>query len=346
MKTKRIRLGLLCLVLVLAGMARGEASDEETRAILNEVLEIEYCGSSGFGVGTAIRGHSPVPGQGFVRLEEAEWGPVLVKMAGEELDRCKAATPEIMAMYHKAQEPFADGKGLKMSFEERDAASGPVIQARRKLEAETRKLHKMLFLMGQMEVERDGVVRMIGRFALECPPEYGLNGNANGAWIRQTMKDGNVEKCLELGKRYRAEKGKGSGEEIDYCCQVAAEVLPACTSEEYGRVARYVLETMEECGDYGQCLRFDDVAAERLRGWVGSLQRRRMAARFLDWRPQRYNPETGAFVQADPTPEELSRMLTTRAAAELAADEKDLTDLREVYGEWPLEEQAAEASFP
>ena len=27
-------------------------------------------------------------------------------------------------------------------------------------------------------------------------------------------------------------------------------------------------------------------------------------------------------------------MLSRRVAAELAADEKDLTDLREVYGEW------------
>ena len=338
--TPKTKLAILVVASLLTGFTAsgGEMDKAEVRAILEDVLATEYCGTAiadGLGVTTAIQGLSPVMGRGFIKVEEADWGPVLLEMAADELDRCNTATVEIIAMYQKAMELFADGKGLKMSFEERDAASGPVIQARRQLAGETRKLHKMLFLMGRMDVERDGVVRMIGRFALECPPEYGLNGDANGAWICQTMKDGNAEKCLELGKRYREEKGKGSGEEVDFCCRVAAEVLPACPSEEsYGMVARYVLGAIDGCGDYGQCRRFDEVAAERLRGWVGSLQRRRMAERFPDWRPQRFNPETGAFEPADPTPEDLARMLTTRAAAELAADEKDLTDLREVYGEW------------
>ena len=58
---------------------------------------------------------------------------------------------------------------------------------------------------------------------------------------------------------------------------------------------------------------FDAVEKKRYRagapGWKGSLQRRRLAERFDN------------------------EKLRSRAAAELAADEKELTDLREVYGE-------------
>ena len=348
--TPKTKLAILVVASLLTGFAArgGEMDKGEVRAILGDVLATEYCGTAverGLGVETAIHGKSPVMGRGFVCIEEADWGPVLLEMAADELDRCRSATVKTLDELREARKVFNERKPLMKTPEEHSEASAPIVKARRQLTGETRKLHKMLFLMGQMDVERDGVVRMIGRFALECPPEYGLNGDTNGAWIRQTMKDGNAEKCLELGKRYREEKGKGSGEEIDFCCRVAAEVLPAYPSEEsYGMVACYVLGAIDGCGDYGQCNRFDEVAAERLRGWVGSLQRRRMAERFPDWRPQRFNPETGAFEPAEPTPEDLARMLTTRAAAELAADEEDLTDLREVYGEW--QEEGARSGCP
>ena len=101
-----------------------------------------------------------------------------------------------------------------------------------------------------------------------------------------------------------------------------------------------MLEAMDGCGNYPQCNQFDAVATERLNGWLGSVQRRRMAERFLDRQPFRrshVNKETGAVEYDPPTPEEVANLFRSRAAAELAADEKDLTDLREVYGAWEAE---------
>jgi hypothetical protein len=353
MKTKGIRFGLLCFMLALAGMTHGEASEEETRAVLDDVLSTEYCGSAveqGLGVGTAIRGKSPVMGRGFVCIEEADWGPVLLSMAAEELDRCMASTAETLDELRRARKAFAERGGPTMAPKEQSEASIPVYEANRKLYQETRKLNKMLSLMWQMESEREGVVQTIGRIARECPIEFNINRNANVAWICQTMKDGNVEKCLELGQWYRKEKGKGSEEEMDFCRQVAAYVLPNCTSQEQYRAAsRYVLEAMDGCGNYPQCNGFDHAATDHLRGWVGSLQRRRMAERFLDRQPFRrshVNEETGAVEYEAPTQEEVANLLRTRAAAELAADEKDLTDLQKVYGPWQTKELVEEDSSP
>ena len=340
------------LLVVLTGMVRGESMEEdEIRAVLADVLGTEYCGTAveqGFGVGTAIRGKSPVMGRGFVRIEEADWGPVLLAMAEAELDRCISSTAEALDELRRARRALAERGGPSLTPKEQSAASVSIYNADRKLFQETGKLNKMLSLMWQMEGEREKVVRLIGRIARECPIEFNINRNANGAWISQTMKDGDVEKCLELGKWYRAEKGKGSEEEIDFCRQVVADVLPNCGSqEEYGMAARYVLEAMDGCGNYPQCNQFDAVATERLRGWVGSVQRRRLAERCLDWQPFRrshVNPETGVVEYEEPTPEEVARLVRSRAAAELAADEKDLTDLREVYGTWEKDNAGDTAS--
>lgn len=339
MQGKNTMMWVMASALMLASNVRSEAPCEvEVRAILNNILDTEYCGTSGFGPRTAIRGLSPVPGQGFVSLEEGDWGPVLLEMAEAELERCKTATVEALEEYRRANEVFADGKMLHKSMEEQSKASGAVNKAENKLLNETRRLHKMLSLLGLMDGEREEVVRLIGRIAKECPIEFNLHREANGAWICQTMKDGDVEKCLELGKWYRAHKGKGSEEEIDFCRQAVADVLHNCTSQEqYGMVARYVLEAMDGCGNYPQCNQFDAVASERLSGWLGSVQRRRMAERFLDWQPFRLshiNKDTGVVEYDEPTPEAVAQLLRSRAAAELAADEKDLTDLREVYGAW------------
>ena len=341
MKTKRMRLGLLCLVLALAGMARGEASEEETRTILNDVLDTEYCGTAvqnGLGVNTAIRGLSPVPERGFVCIEEADWGPVLLELAAAELERCKMATAEALPEYRKAMEAFADGKGLKMTRDEQNRASEAAFGPRVAIQTESRKLHKILALMMNMQEEHESVLQMIEHIALESPVEFNIYRVANEAWLRQLLKDGDSERFLELAKGYRAKNGKGSAEEIDFCQRATEWWLPASTTEkDYAVLARYVLSAMDGCGDYPQCSGFDRVATLHLRGWAGSLQRRRMAERFLDWQPFRrshVNKETGVEEYEEPTPEEVANLLRTRAAAELAAEEKDLTDLRTVYGEW------------
>ena len=323
--TLKTKLAILVVSAMLIGFAaHGEGMGKaEVRALLEDVLATEYCGTAiaeGLGVTTAIQGLSPVMGRGFVKLEEADWGPVLLEMAAEELDRCIETTGETVTEYRKAEESRGDVYASKVA-----------------IYGEVAKLRRMLSLMIKMEGEHATVLQMLGRIARESPIEFNIYHSANHAWIEQTMKDGEVVDCLELARWYRRKNGKGSIEELDFCLQIASDALPKCTTEkEYALMARYVLEAMDGCGNYPQCHGFDHAATDHLRGWVGSLQRRRMAERFLDRQPFRrshVNEETGAVEYEPPTQEEVANLLRTLAAAELAADEKELTDLREVYGE-------------
>ena len=333
-------IGALVGLLLLTCIARGDGLErKELRDILEGVVSTEYCGTAaeqGFGTTTAIRGLSPVQGRGFVHIEEADWGPILLEMAAEELTRCGEATRGALDTIRTESAILERGRRNGMPEDEQDQHCKAIADANNEVQFAIARLPRMLALLRQMESEREGVLRMIGRIARECPPEYNINREANGAWICQTLKTDDVGECLELGKWYRAEKGKGSNEEIDFCRQLV-NALPDCKTEEsYRQAARYVLEAMEDCGNYPQCNGFDMFASKQLRGWVGSRQRKRMAGRFLDWRPHRYsyNLKTGERTEEPPTPEDIAAMFTTRAAAELAADEEDLTDLREVYGEW------------
>ncbi len=354
MQNKNAMMWVMSLVLVLASNVRSEVPcAEEVRAVLNDVLDTEYCGTAvqnGLGVNTAIHGLSPVPERGFVCIEEADWGPVLLEMAGAELERCKRATAVSLPEYRQAMEAFADGKGLKMTRDEQNRASEAAFGPRVAIATESRKLHKMLALMMNMQVEHESVLQTIERIALESPVEFNIYRVANEAWLRQLLKDGDSERFLELAKGYRAKNGKGSAEEMDFCQRATELWLPKCTPEEdYAMLARYILAAMDGCGNYPQCSGFDRVATVHLRGWVGSLQRRRMAERFLDRQPFRrshINKETGVEEYEEPTLEEVASLLRSRAANELAADEKDLTDLRAVYGPWATDDDKTDTSSP
>ena len=79
------------------------------------------------------------------------------------------------------------------------------------------------------------------------------------------------------------------------------------------------------------------MAAEAIPGWIGSVQRRRLAARFPDEplpRHKFFYLDTNEIVEGDIDERRIPQMLNRLAAAELAADESELTDLREVYGDW------------
>lgn len=317
-----------------------EPAGAETRAFLDSVLSTEYCGhaiANGAGVITAVRGDSPVEGRGFVRLPESAWGSVLLSMAEEELDRCKRAIEEPVGKMREENRILAEGRKQDMPEEEQVRHAAARREAETRVREESERLGKMLSLMGEMQGEREAVLRTIERIALECPPETGLHWNANRAWIVQTMKTGNVETCLRLAKGYRARTGEPGEAEIDFALRFAEEALAERTpEEEYTLAVRYLLNVFDGHGTYEQCSRFDQIAALGLRGWVGSRERRRMAERFLDKPPYRHrfrDKRTGEE-RYEPTPACIAGMLRSRAAMELASEEKDLTDLREVYGKW------------
>jgi len=88
---------------------------------------------------------------------------------------------------------------------------------------------------------------------------------------------------------------------------------------------RYFLEFGDTLWDSSQGKWFDDFGQASIQGWIGSLQRRQLAERCLAFDEARGTGETST---------ERVQRVCPWATAELVADESELTDLREVYGDW------------
>ena len=307
------------LLTVLLGVAVGFGAETQGRTVreaLEVLLATEYCGTAiSDGVGITVNGKAHVKGEGGVALSEEEWGPVLLEMAKEEMEQYLAVTrlgtPSVMP-----------GQGASNPF--------PV------------RLSRMMALMQTMTTCKEEALEIIERIALECPHSEGLGIAAMLAWMRLTLSDGEVDRCLQLASKFREKFGEGSGAEWELCCLLVFPGLGWCDSlKTKARLTNWLLTMVEECEDYSRCNRFDREAAARLYGWVGSVQRKRLAERFRNEPPRgrfvEWNEESGKWERTPPTEEDAADMLASRAAAELAADESELTDLREVYGDWTTE---------
>lgn len=177
-----------------------------------------------------------------------------------------------------------------------------------------------------------------------------------------TIETEGVDRCLELGRLFETSFGIDSLELIYFIRQLAiCDAFGRCpTDDDRARLSCFLLDLAARCQKYGSAILIDRVAAGEeafysaendpfafgrpkvgISGWKGSLQRKRLAARFRD-EPARggvlsLDVETGEWVRSEPTQRDIDQMLWSRAAAELAADESELTDLREVYGDWTKE---------
>lgn len=192
------------------------------------------------------------------------------------------------------------------------------------------RLRKITSLLGDTGGDRGTVRGIVWRIAERSSPEWDsvLAQSASYAWINLTIDTTGAANTLDLGRFFLRERGADSPE-----FRAFVRELPVCNAfarcrgaEDSAELGRFLVEASETCQQVGTAFLIDEVAsgesiydfgegdAKHFRpgvaGWKGSLQRRRLANRF-------------AAVD-----------LRSRAAAELAADEEDLTDLREVYGEW------------
>ena len=308
---------------------------EGMRAMLEHILDTEYCGDAmleGVTQAAALRGEAPVDGVGFVRLAEEDWPAVLAEMTEEEV-RCM----------------LQEGK----------MKSG----------AEVRHLCNMISLLGSTKENVDEVLQLLRQMAGQTTPEWDslLLRALSCAWIHLTLERIGAQKALELGRYWGDARGVDSRElkVFVYSLGICNAFEECKTDEDRAEMARFMGEMSERCTTGDTALVIDKISAggeffhpnpvsddssafgppyAGAPGWIGSLQRRRMAERFLDWRPPRFrrDQETGNLVAAPPTPQDVQNMLAARAATELAADEKDLTDLREVYGAWEEDGVVAE----
>ena len=322
-----------CCAAFASGRDRGEI-----REALEALLDTRYCGQAmldGMGPDTAIHGRSPISGDRMFDLSEDEWLPVLLEMTGEELESRKRNLAETVAEIR-----HWEALGEKRDNSD-DEGTRQLWEAHERICAGRARLESMVVVLRQASGSTEQVLRMLERVGKECPPEFDLVRNVNEAMADKACRDGEFRRCLNLGRWYREQYGPGCEEEWGLCKAFSLYGLPALDSEA-DRLAgyRYLLEFGETLNDAVFARGFDQLAQDVLPGWIGSVQRRRLAERFADepiprfryWDAERQESVEGEIIKS-----RLPLMLNRQAAAELAAKESELTDLRNVYGNWTKE---------
>ena len=151
------------------------------------------------------------------------------------------------------------------------------------------------------------------------PPEFDIFTDVNSAIVDKACRDGESGRCADLGRWYREQFGVGSEQEWNLACRFARSGLPTLVDEtERASGFRYLLEYGDTLGTDEFAQYFDGLAVDFVPGWTGSLQRKHLAER-VENHSEGTNP------------------MSFRAASELAAKDSELTDLRQVYGDWTKE---------
>ncbi len=313
----------------------GGTQGRTIREVLDVLLATEYCGEvmmDGWDMSTAIRGESPISDDSVFDVPEEAWLPVLLEMAGEELEACKRDTVEDIAGIRRWE---AAGEIRDNSDDE---GSRFLWKAHWRVQGRRNKLMKMVICLQYAEGGTQEVLDILERIGLESPPEFDLALRVAISFVRKACRDGQFTRCLEFGRRCRNPNGPGNDQEWEICHEVGHYALPRLKEESDRRNCyQYMLEFAETVSNIYIARGFDEMALGAIPGWAGSLQRRLLAARFPDEpipHHMSYNMNTKELVVGEIDESELPKLLNHRAAAELAADESDLTDLREVYGDW------------
>ena len=287
MKTGTLRVAWAVAFLGVATcMADG---NDDVRNAIEQVAGLNPCN------GTLASGWSPVKALRARGVQECDWVAEAAKMADEEMARWT-------------------------ENDSTDQSNGA---------PDGRKLRLLAAMLGEARECRDMAMQTTLRMAQEAPEGSGAWSPASGAWILLVCSSDTPERFVELGDWYLANRGPDSAEFTRFCTGLWMQ-HSACGDAERSlkrAIEKYLIASAEKFQNAYNVAIFDVYAVgdthfqhyPGLEGWVGSLQRRRLAEKFPN-----------ALVKGTNT-------LASRAAAELAADEKDLTDLREVYGAWEEE---------
>ena len=275
----------------------------DVREAIEQVARLKPCS------GTLTAGWTPVKALRTRGIQECDWVAEVSKMADEEMVRWTGCDSAVQG-------------GMR---------------------PDGRKLRLLAAMLGEARECRDVASRTALRIAQEAPGSSEAWRAASGSWIQLVCSSDTPGRFADLGDWYLVHRGADSAEFTRFCSELwkrhssCADTENALKSE----IGKYLLAAAEKFRNPYNAAIFDVYAVgytfanppfsqhyPGLEGWVGSLQRRRLAEKFPD-----------AVGKGNKT-------LSSRAAAELAADEKDLTDLQRVYGPWPSENQVEEASSP
>lgn len=335
MKRMDLKSGFVWALALFACVAG--AQGRTVREALDALLRTEYCGTAGLdgiGLSTAIHGETPLAGGGLFKVQEEEWRPVLIEIANDELDAYKRYVADRAA---KNQDGVPEATFDVVGY-------GQFTESEVRSRALCGRLRAIAMVSLFAEGGTEQLLDMLERIALEAPEESFGNYHVSNAFVKKASQIGQFSRCLELGRKCRAVHGPGGDDTMEwYLFRHFVDIaLPLVdTDAERAKCFRYILGFSETLTNLFLSREFDEWAADSMPGWVGSIQRRRLAARFPDESiPRRtgYDFNTHQTVDLGIDETTLPRMLKNRAAAELAADESELTDLREVYGDWAKED--------
>ena len=180
------KLRISCFVftaVALTGVARSQARD--VREALDALLSTEYCATAtmnGMDLSTALRGQSPVSGGGYFDVDESDWVPVLLEMAGEELEECIRDTAN----------DIDEIRRLKSLGEVQDNSEEDMClrAAYKRVRARRQKLMKIPGCLQGVEGKTKEILATLERVGLESPPEFDM-----ALWVNVAMVD---KACREL----------------------------------------------------------------------------------------------------------------------------------------------------
>ena len=293
---------------------------EAIREAIVAIADTHYCGSAmaeGLGTREALSANAPVDGIGFVRLDGEDWVPVAIELADEGLS----------------------GYRNNLSEGKTDIANHLA-----------NRVSNLVLMVGRSESNHELACGFLERFAKEPIGED--NRFASDlvlgfwdCWFQQADLDtlAGAERCLALGRWMEERCGAESSSLCRYRRTLLTRGLARCgNNDAYAALARHALQLVEDYKDVNNCRMFDKQAVSgNLRGWVGSMQRRRLAARFPDEpipRVKYFDETKQEMVDGEVIESMVPLMLNRRIATELAEKEANLTDLRSVYGNWEREE--------
>ena len=213
------------------------------REALDVLLATEYCGEAtadGMDLSTALRGESPVSGDGVFDVPQAEWLPVMLEMAGEELEACIRDTAADIAAIRRLE-----AAGEKRDNSE-DEGTMLLWNAHRRVRSRGHKLRKIAECLLFVEGDTGPVLDMLERIGLEIPPEFDLSWRIAISMVRKGCRDGQSARCLEFGRRYRRLHGPGTQQEWNLCRELVGYGLHVIKAETESRECmRYMLEVAD-----------------------------------------------------------------------------------------------------
>ena len=320
------------LALVVTGVFLATSSGRANEYARNEVLRVtslracEHLSASGWTMAKELE---------LAGVTESEWIEATTTLVEEELTRWTDGDLAGSVSMLRQLRPLCKGHADEPV---RNKARHQSEELEYSLREEGRRLRRFVILLRNAVHPNEAALCVVARIVREVPRESKAVETACSAWVHLALMSKEKSRFAELGNWVLCSLGPDSPELLCICHALWKEGLSPINprQEQVVEVSRWLLSIAEQfqkassAEDFDLCaagevyydksvMRTDASRLPGLAGWLGSLQRKHLAERF-------------SFSELED-----SSRLDLRAASELATEDSELTDLRQVYGDWTKE---------